>query len=58
VSLGAGFREQNIYMDFGFTRMTNPNKHYLYYALIEKPMSDMSIYRNIFTLTFGYKFGL
>jgi hypothetical protein len=58
VSLGTGFREKNIFMDFGYTRMTNPNNYLLYDALIEKPMSYMSINKNVFTLTFGYKFGL
>jgi hypothetical protein len=57
-SLGTGFRAQNIFVDFGFTRLTNPNNYLLYDAEIEAPMSDMSVNRNIFTLTFGYKFGL
>jgi len=60
-SLGTGFREKNIIVDFGFTRMTNPDKYMLYDlndTEIEDPMSEISVSRNIFTLTFGYKFGI
>jgi hypothetical protein len=57
-SLGAGFREKAIFVDFGFTRLTNPDNYLLYDAEIEAPMSYMSVNRSIFTITFGYKFGL
>jgi hypothetical protein len=62
VSLGAGFREQNLYLDFGFTRMTNPN-YYILYQYEKSPGSEViasshiDVDRNIFTVTFGYKFG-
>ena len=57
VSGGAGFREQNIYIDFGYTRMMNPKNYILYAAYNESPTSYNDITRNIFTVSFGYKFG-
>jgi hypothetical protein len=54
---GAGFREQNIYVDFGYTRMMNPKNYILYAAYNESPTSYNDITRNIFTVSFGYKFG-
>jgi hypothetical protein len=58
VSLGAGFREQNIYIDFSYTAMLNNEKYILYGYDDEIPlMSTMDVNRNIFTFTFGYKFG-
>jgi len=56
VSLGIGFREQNVSLDFGFSRLTNPVNYILYDSLLETAMSDMSVARNIFNVTFGYKF--
>jgi len=56
VSCGIGFREQNLSIDFGYTNMSNPYNYILYDALIETPMSDMNIRRNIFNVTFGYRF--
>ncbi|MCU0472215.1 MAG: UPF0164 family protein [Bacteroidales bacterium] len=58
IALGIGFREQNIFVDFGFSRMTN-NQNYILYSVddIEEVMTNLNIHRNIFTLTFGYKFG-
>jgi hypothetical protein len=57
ISLGAGFREQNLFIDFAFTTMTNPQNYILYASNIETPMAKMNINRNIFTVSFGYKFG-
>ena len=56
-SVGTGFREQNVFVDFGFTRMTNSRKYVLYQSSAGDAISNMSIGRNMFTLTFGYKFG-
>jgi len=56
-SLGAGFREQNVYVDLGFSTIMNPQQYVLYSSSVESLISDMSITRNIYTVTFGYKFG-
>lgn len=55
---GVGFREQNIYVDFGFTRISNTKNYILYSTENETPISNNSLNRNIFTVSFGYKFGL
>jgi len=56
-SFGAGFREQNVYVDFGFSTIMNPQQYVLYSSSVESLISDMSITRNMYTVTFGYKFG-
>lgn len=62
-SAGAGFREQNIYVDFGYTRITSPQKYILYeyyddyLGKLVSSSSNMNLNRNIFAVTFGYKFG-
>lgn len=56
-SAGAGFREQNLYVDFGFSTMMNPQQYVLYSSSVESLISDMSITRNMYSVTFGYKFG-
>lgn len=60
-SAGVGFREQNIYIDFGYAGLINPQKYILYqYGTdpgVVTAMSSMTIHRNMFTVTFGYKFG-
>jgi len=55
---GIGFRDQNISVDFGFTRMSNTLNYILYSTEDESPVSSNSLDRNIFTVTFGYKFGI
>jgi len=62
LSGGVGFRDQNIYLDFGYTRMTNPNQYILYQFVndadqLVSESSGINISRNIFTVSFGYKFG-
>ncbi len=57
LSFGAGFREQNVYVDFGFSTLMNPHQYVLYSSSTESLISDMSITRNMYTVTFGYKFG-
>jgi hypothetical protein len=56
-SFGAGFREQNIFVDIGFSRMTNSQKYILFQSSAGDAISNMSIGRNMFTLTLGYRFG-
>ncbi len=57
LSFGAGFREQNVFIDFGYTSLSNPQQFVLYDSSIEKVVSDVNTRRNMFTVTFGYKFG-
>jgi hypothetical protein len=56
LSGGAGFREQNVFVDFGFTSLINPHKYVVYDSSAETLVSDMDITRKMFTVTFGYKF--
>lgn len=56
-SAGAGFREQNVYVDFGFTTISNPQKYILYDIVTDVPTANMTLNRNIFAFSFGYKFG-
>jgi len=56
ISCGIGFREQNIFADLGFSRLTNSQNYILYDSDIETVMSNIDINKNMFTLTFGYKF--
>ncbi len=57
ISLGAGFREQNINIDFGFTNLRNEQNYILYNTSFETASAKLTNSRNIFTVTFGYKFG-
>ncbi len=59
LSLGGGFREQNLYVDFGYTNYRNSRKYFLYPVGtgIEEAMANLSTGDNIFTVTFGFKFG-
>lgn len=57
ISFGAGFREQNIFIDFGFTNLKNSQNYLLYSSSAGSPLSDLSINKNIYSVTFGYKFG-
>lgn len=61
VAAGIGFREQNIFVDFGFSRISNSQKNILYgptnqLSGFETVISNMDISKNMFTVTFGYKF--
>ncbi len=56
-SLGIGFREQNVYGDLGFTSLMNPRKYIVYDSSIETVSSDLNLFRNTISVTFGYKFG-
>ncbi len=57
VSAGIGFREQNLSIDFGFTNLRNEHKYVLYDSYYDTPMADLINNRNMFSVTFGYKFG-
>lgn len=57
ISFGTGFREQNVNVDFGFTSFRNSQDYLLYNSSVGSPMANLDVKRNIFTVTFGYKFG-
>ncbi|HZL76263.1 MAG TPA: hypothetical protein VFB97_01045 [Bacteroidales bacterium] len=57
ISCGLGFREKNIFADFGFSTTINKDKYVLYTSSEGSPMSDVNMTRDLFTVTFGYKFG-
>ncbi len=57
LSFGAGFREQNVFIDFGYVNLSNPQKYILYGSSVETAVTDITTHRNIFAVTFGYKFG-
>ncbi len=56
-SFGLGFREQNLYIDLGYVNLSNSQKYILYNTFTESPMANLNVRRNIFSVTFGYKFG-
>jgi hypothetical protein len=64
ISFGAGFREQNLNIDFGYTNMSNSQRYELYSIYsetaannLEPVIADFNTAKNIFTVTIGYKFG-
>jgi hypothetical protein len=57
ISCGIGFREKNIFADFGFSTMANKDNYILYTSSAGSAISDLNMTRNLFTVTFGYKFG-
>lgn len=58
VSGGIGFREKNIFADFGFSTMMNKDNYILYTSTnTGSPMANLNMTRNTFAVTFGYKFG-
>ncbi len=58
-SLGAGFREQNVSIDFAYTHYKYSQKYFLYPgdSSYEAALANLSTLENLFTLTLGYKFG-
>ena len=56
-SLGGGFREQNISVDFAYTRLMNSQNYILYSSNAGTLETNLDANRNMFTVTFGYKFG-
>jgi hypothetical protein len=57
ISFGTGFREQNFYIDFCYNNLSNSQNYLLYNSSAGSPLANLSINRNIFTTTFGFKFG-
>jgi hypothetical protein len=57
ISFGAGFREQNLFVDFGYTNIKNSLRYILYNTNVESAIANLSTGKNIFTVTVGYKFG-
>jgi hypothetical protein len=61
ISIGGGFREQNVFVDFAYTRLMNRQSYVMYQyetnTQFITSMADLNTNRNIFTVTFGYKFG-
>jgi hypothetical protein len=65
LSFGAGFREQNIYIDFAYTNFNYSQKYLLYPdsqdyngTIIDGVTANLNTFKNMFTITFGYKFGI
>jgi len=58
ISFGAGFREQNISVDFGFTNYKYSEAKILYPLdnSFNPATYNLSTTKNMFTVTFGYKF--
>ena len=57
ISLGAGFREQNISIDFAYTNYKY-SQVYVLYPLDNNPVTaNLSTVKNMFTVSLGYKFG-
>jgi hypothetical protein len=57
ISCGIGFRENNIFADFGFSTMRNTDNYILYTSSTGSPAASLDMTRNTFAVTFGYKFG-
>jgi hypothetical protein len=57
ISFGAGFREQNLNIDFGFTNLRNKQDYILYNTYSGAAIANLTNSRNMFTVTMGYKFG-
>ena len=60
VSFGAGFREQNISIDFAYTNFKYTQTYFMYPVNlgVDPAAATLNTARNIFTLTLGYKFGI
>ena len=59
ISGGIGFREKNFSLDFGYTHFSSSQVYYLYPldSSFDPAKANISTNQNMFTLTFGYKFG-
>lgn len=59
ISGGIGFREQNVSIDFGYTNLRCSQKYFLYPldSSFDQALANLSINRNMYTVTFAYKFG-
>jgi hypothetical protein len=59
LSFGTGFREQNFSIDFAYTRYNNAQKYVMYplESSYDPAVANISTIQNMFSLTFGYRFG-
>ncbi len=57
VSFGAGYREQNLSVDFGYTNYRSDQRYIMYNTSVESAIAGVDTRKNIFTVTVGYKFG-
>jgi hypothetical protein len=60
LSGGIGFRERNVSVDFGYTNYKYSQKYVLYPVELGTgtAVSNINTAKNVFTLTFGYRFGI
>jgi hypothetical protein len=60
ISFGAGFREQNVSIDFAYTNYKSSQKYYMYPLdqSFVPSLVNFNTMKNMFTLTIGYKFGI
>lgn len=60
ISFGAGFREQNVSIDFAYTNFKYSQKYFLYPVdmNVDPALANLNTMKNMFTLTIGYKFGI
>jgi len=58
-SFGTGFRERSVSIDFGYTHNNYSQKYYLYplNSSYDPALANLNTVQNMFTLTFGYRFG-
>jgi len=59
ISGGIGFREKGFSLDFGYTHLSSSQVYFLYTVPkgVETAKANISTNQNMFTITFGYKFG-
>ena len=59
ISGGIGFREKTFSLDFGYTHLSSSQVYYLYPLdeSFEPAKANISTSQNMFTLTFGFRFG-
>jgi hypothetical protein len=57
ISCGIGFREKNVFADFGFSTIANKDNYIMYSSSAGSAISNLNMTRNLFSVTLGYKFG-
>jgi hypothetical protein len=58
LSFGIGMRQQNFYLDLGFTALYSSRLYYMYSDPGYLQPATIKTTRNTFAVTFGYKFGI
>jgi len=60
ISGGIGFRDRNFLIDFGYQNLQYSQKYVMYPVDLglEPAMASLNTTQNVFTITFGYKFGI